>query len=83
MDSLFVRRRGRILSNPPFMSSRSVEAFIPAFWEAMTSCLSERTAAVVDMLGRDPHWFLLKRPRLGPSMYSLSATSFSRIFDRV
>ena len=72
-----------MLSKPPFMSNRSVEAFMPAFWEAMTSCLRERTASVVDMLGSEPHWFLLKRPRFGPSQYSLSATSFSRILDRV
>jgi len=54
---LEARRLGRILSKPPLMSRNKVEDFIPAFWEEMISCLRERTASEVEMLGREPHWF--------------------------
>ena len=54
--SLRESRWGRMLSKPPLMSRKRVEAFMPAFWEEMTSCLRERTASAVEMLGREPHW---------------------------
>jgi hypothetical protein len=72
-----------ILSKPPLMSRRRVEDFFPAFCVAMTSCLREMTASVVEMLGREPHWFELTRAREGEREYSLSATSFSRILETV
>ena len=56
-----------MLSKPPFMSSRRVVAFIPAFWVAITSCLRERTASAIEMLGSEPHWFLFTSARVEES----------------
>ena len=44
-----------------------MEVFIPAFCEAHTSCLSESTASVVEMLGSEPHWLGLTRARVDES----------------
>jgi hypothetical protein len=37
------------------MSRRRVDVLMPAFCEVITSCLRERTASAVEMLGREPH----------------------------
>ena len=83
MWSLEERRWGRMLSNPPLMSRKRVEAFMPAFWEETTSCLSDRTASAVEMLGREPHWLGLTNASEEEREYNLSATSFSRILEIV
>ena len=78
-----VRVWGMMLSKPPLMSRRRVDDFIPAFWEAMTSCLRERTASAVEMLGREPHWLGWTREREEERENKRSATSFSRILEIV
>jgi hypothetical protein len=65
------------------MSRRRVDVFMPAFWEAMTSCLRGRTASAVEMLGREPHWFWWTRDREEDREYRRSATSFSIILETV
>ena len=80
---MLVRVWGMMLSKPPLMSRRRVDDFIPAFWEAMTSCLRESTASAVEMLGREPHWLGWTREREEEREYKRSATSFSRILDIV
>jgi len=72
-----------MLSKLPFMSSKRVEAFIPAFWDAMTSCLRDRAASAVDMLGREPHWFWLTSARVEEREYSRSDMSLSSILEIV
>jgi len=71
------------LSNPPLISRKSVETFLPAIWRVLTSWLSVVTASEVDRPASEPHWWGSRRPAMRATQESLEFMILSRILENV
>jgi len=62
VSSLALRVEALTLSNPALMSKKRVETSSLGLWSVLISCVSVRQASVELSPGRDPHWFVCRRP---------------------
>jgi len=77
------RVEGLTLANPPFMSRKSVETFLPAIWRVFTSWVRVVTASEAERAASEPHWCGLRRPVARATQESLEFIILSRIFEKV
>jgi len=71
------------LSNPPLMSRKSVETFLPAIWRVLTSWVSVVVASEVDKPASELHWCGSRRPEMRATQGSLEFMILSRILEKV
>jgi len=77
------RDEGFTLSNPPLMSRKSVETFLPAIWRVLISWVSVMAASEADRPASEPHWWGSRRPATRAIDESLEFIILSRIFEKV
>ena len=71
------------LSNPPLMSRKSVDTFLPAIWRVLTSWVSVVVASEAEKPASEPHWCGSMRPAMRAMQESLEFMILSRILEKV
>jgi len=77
------RLAGLTLSKPPFMSTNSVETFLPAIWGVFIWLVRVVTASKAERPANEPRWCGLRRLVAQDTQESLKFIILSRIFENV